>query len=70
MGGMARERELAIKELERHGWRVVRTTKKGYALLRCSCGKNHQGGFHKTPSNPNHFREKTRFLLARCAARP
>lgn len=51
------ERDAAVEQATAHGWTVARETKRGYLILRCSCGK-HQETLHKTPSNPNHFRNK------------
>jgi hypothetical protein len=44
-------RDEAVAHVAQHGWTMARTTKRGYLIMRCSCG-SHQETLHKTPSNP------------------
>jgi hypothetical protein len=60
------ERDAAVEEVATHGWTVARETKRGYLIMRCSCGK-HQETLHKTPSNPNHFRSKVARMVSECS---
>lgn len=66
-GNSEREREDVVKEVASHGWYLARETKKGYYVMRCSCG-NHQETLHKTPSDPNHFRNKKSRMLSQCSS--
>jgi hypothetical protein len=59
-------RDAAVEEVAPHGWKVARETKRGYLIMRCSCG-NHQETLHKTPSNPNHFRNKVARMISECS---
>lgn len=48
------------------GWKIA--TKEGgngYLHAKCGCGK-HQFWLHKTPSNPNHYREKVQYIHRKC----
>jgi hypothetical protein len=49
-----------------NGWVVARTTKRGYLIMRCP-REAHQEVLHKTPSNPNHFKQKARRMVATCS---
>jgi hypothetical protein len=60
------ERDAAVEEVAPHGWKVARETKRGYLIMRCSCG-NHQETLHKTPSNPSHFRNKVARMISECS---
>lgn len=59
-------RDEAVATVGAHGWTVARTTKRGYLILRCSCGA-HQETLHKTPSNPNHFKRKAARMVSVCS---
>lgn len=59
-------RDEAVAVVESHGWVVARMTKRGYLVMRCSCGQ-HQETLHKTPSNPNHFKRKARYMVSTCS---
>lgn len=59
-------RDEAIAQVAAHGWTVARTTKRGYLILRCSCGR-HQETLHKTPSNPDHFKRKAERMTSQCS---
>jgi hypothetical protein len=59
-------REEAVAAVAEHGWLPARLTKRGYLIMRCSCGE-HQETLHKTPSNPNHFRQKAARMIAVCS---
>jgi hypothetical protein len=61
------ERDRALDRLSAHGWYVHEVSRKGYYKMRCGCGE-HTGMLHKTPSNPNHYREKTAFLISKCSS--
>lgn len=62
-----REREQARKVLAEHGWVLARETKRGYWIMRCSCGQNPQETVHKTPSDPNHVRLKVVRMISTCS---
>lgn len=49
-----------------HGWHIARMTKRGYLIMRCSCGR-HQETLHKTPSSTNHFKRKAARMVATCS---
>lgn len=53
-------------EVAPHGWNVARETDKGYYVMRCSCGL-HQTTMHKTPSLPDHFRNKVAYMIRTCS---
>ena len=59
-GGVEREDVFAVAfEL---GWTVrKRRSGKGYEMLVCPCGQ-HKTWVHKTPSNPNYYRERVNFI--------
>lgn len=59
-------RDEAVDEVAPHGWFVARTTKRGYLIMRCSCGA-HQETLHKTPSNPNLFKRKAAHMVTTCS---
>lgn len=65
-GSNERERRELLAYLEKSGWRL----KEGdaYVHVKCACGK-HQKWVHKTPSNPNYWRE-TRAWADRICGRP
>ncbi len=50
-------RDEAVRLVAAHGWSVARTTKRGYLIMRCSCGM-HQETLHKTPIEPPTLRAK------------
>jgi hypothetical protein len=52
-----------------HGWTVHHENAKGYLQMRCGCGR-HLVWLHKTPSNPNHFREKVAYMIRVCSTGP
>lgn len=60
------ELQRAISLVEEHGWSVAGVARRGYVKVRCGCGV-HTGWFHKTPSNPKHYREKANFLIRQCS---
>lgn len=60
-----KERDAAIAAAEAAGWTVVRVTKRGYSVMRCSCGA-HQETMHKSPSNPFHYRRKAARMVTLC----
>jgi hypothetical protein len=60
------ERRRALRALAQNGWRVSHVNRKGYIHMLCGCG-SHRGVLHKTPSNPNHFRQKAAFLIRQCS---
>lgn len=54
-GGVERE-DVYLAAAELH-WTVdEKPNKKGYFKVRCPCGR-HLKWLHKTPSNPNYYRE-------------
>jgi hypothetical protein len=61
-----KELQVALRFLELNGWRVARVSTSGYRIMRCGCGQ-HQGTLHKTPSNPNHFRQRAKAMVALCS---
>lgn len=63
-GGVEREDVFAAaKEL---GWAIeTKPNGKGYLKLRCPCGK-HLHWLHKTPSNPNYYREFIKQMHRAC----
>ncbi len=42
--------------------------KNGYLKLKCPCGK-HMKWLHKTPSNPNYYRDTIKWLRRQCDQR-
>jgi hypothetical protein len=64
--GNESDRDAAVREVAPHGWTVARETKRGYLIMRCSCGL-HQETLHKSPSNPNHFRQKVARMVSLCS---
>lgn len=54
-------REDALAVARGLGWEVVGVSGKGYTKLHCPCGK-HKRWLHKTPSNPNHFKEAISYM--------
>lgn len=56
----------AVEAVASHGWTIARVTKRGYLVMRCSCGA-HQETLHKTPSNPNHFKQKAAHMIKTCS---
>jgi hypothetical protein len=66
VGSGKSERDAVVEEVAAHGWIVARETKRGYLIMRCSCGQ-HQETLHKTPSNPNHFRSKAARMVSECS---
>lgn len=65
-GSAAEERARAVARVAEHGWHVARETKRGYLIMRCSCG-DHQETLHKTPSRPGHFRRKADRMVSLCS---
>lgn len=65
-GSAEQERAKAVEVLAQHGWVVARTTKRGYLIMRCACG-DHYGTLHKTPSNPNHFKQRSGYMISQCS---
>jgi hypothetical protein len=63
---VAVNRDEAVSLVGEHGWYVARESGKGYLVMRCACGA-HQETFHKTPSNPNHFRLKAAYMIRLCS---
>jgi hypothetical protein len=55
------EREDVFQAVEELRWTQKKPNKKGYIKLLCPCGK-HKTWLHKTPSNPNYYRERVNFL--------
>ena len=47
---------------------MARVSGKGYLVMHCGCGA-HMETFHKTPSNPNHFKQKAAFMIRMCSTR-
>jgi hypothetical protein len=64
-----KERRWAIDQVAEHGWTVHHENAKGYLQMRCGCGR-HLVWLHKTPSNPNHFREKVAYMIRVCSTGP
>ena len=58
MGNNA-DRDRLFEEAKRLGW--TRVDGKGYTKLLCPCGE-HKTWVHKTPSNPNYYRERLKFI--------
>ena len=61
------DRREAVRAVATHGWSVARITKRGYLILRCSCG-DHQETLHKTPADPGHFRWKAMRMISTCSS--
>ncbi|HVV37975.1 MAG TPA: hypothetical protein VHC63_15300 [Acidimicrobiales bacterium] len=59
------EREDGFANMREMGWVIARTTKKGYTIFHCPCG-DHSITFSKTPSNPNHYRERVNHASVIC----
>ena len=51
------DRKSTLELAEELGWREAGQGKKGYTKLKCPCGK-HITWLHKTPSNPNYWKER------------
>ena len=66
MSGQRAEREAAVEEVAEHGWRVAKESASGYYAMYCYCGK-HLTNLHKTPSNPDHFKERVRHMIRLCS---
>ena len=50
------------------GWTIVLATKRRpYDKLLCTCGGKHKKWLHKTPSNPNHYKEAIAFMQRACS---
>ena len=60
------ERDAAVSEVAGHGWTVAKETRKGYYVMRCSCGR-HQATMHKTPRLRDHFRNKVDWMIRQCS---
>lgn len=67
--GQEQERRAALRELAEIGWGPPddppKQNKKGYIKVLCGCGA-HKFWLHKTPSNPNFFREKVAYARRIC----
>ncbi len=63
---LAVERDAAVTEVAGHGWTVAKETRKGYYVMRCSCGR-HQATMHKTPRLRDHFRNKVDWMIRQCS---
>jgi hypothetical protein len=66
-GGVEREDVFQLAD-ELH-WRNEGPNKKGYVKLLCPCGK-HKTWVHKTPSNPDYYRQRMNFLRRACGPSP
>lgn len=55
------EREDVFRVADELSWRVIGPNKRGYFKALCPCGK-HKTWVHKTPSNPNYYRQKVNFI--------
>jgi hypothetical protein len=66
MSGQRAEREAAVKEVAKHGWRFVKENANGYYVMHCYCGQ-HYTNLHKTPSNLDHFKERVRYMIRLCS---
>ena len=64
-GEAGKARRDAVAVAEAIGWTVARETKRGYLIMRCSCGR-HQETLHKTPSNPAHYAQKVQRMTKTC----
>lgn len=60
-------REDALSVAEELGWTIVEVNRKGYTKLHCPCGA-HKKWLHKTPSNPNHFKEAIAYMRGRACS--
>lgn len=60
------EREKALRAAATLGWTYVPPSKGSpYGKLKCGCGK-HITWLHKTPSNPNYYRERVQYMRRTC----
>ncbi len=59
----------ALRVAKELGWRIFPPNKNGYQKLACPCGR-HLKWLHKTPSNPNHFKEAIAYLRRACSRAP
>jgi len=66
MAGQAAEREAAVRQVAAHGWYRARVTGDGYYQMHCACGR-HIEHLHKTPSSPNHYRQKVAKMIRDCS---
>jgi hypothetical protein len=66
VSGQRAEREAAVEEVAEHGWRVAKESASGYYAMYCYCGQHHTN-LHKTPSNPDHFKERVRYMIRLCS---
>lgn len=49
------------------GWVVdEKENKRGYIKVKCVCGRKHMSWVHKTPSNPNYWFEKAKWIARAC----
>lgn len=55
--------EALLTEMEAAGWQIKKGKK--YFQARCPCGA-HMATIHVSPSNPNHFKERRRYLARIC----
>lgn len=65
-GEHEKEKKAAVAKGVAAGWKIAKVTAKGYTVMRCSCGK-HQETLKKTPSNPDHFRQKANRMVGACS---
>jgi hypothetical protein len=65
-GEHEKEKAGAIAKAQGAGWSVARVTAKGYTVMHCGCGQ-HQETLKKTPSNPDHFRQKANRMVVTCS---
>lgn len=64
-GGNGREDVFAYADA--NDWKIDEPNKKGYLKMRCPCGQ-HLKWLHKTPSNPNYYRECLQWMKRCCNA--
>ncbi len=66
VSGQRDEREAAVEEVAAHGWRLAKESASGYYAMYCYCGDHHTN-LHKTPSNPDHFKQRVRYMIRLCS---
>lgn len=63
-----KEREDVYREAEQLGWSIDdKPNSKGYFKMKCPCGK-HMRWLHKTPSDPNYYRNVVGWMRRVCTA--
>lgn len=60
--GYSKEGNALIDAAEALGWTLIRAPGRGYE---CPCG-SHMTWVHRTPSNPNYWKERLAFLGRTC----